>query len=208
VHIEVLCTDPQILLVHDFVTEAEAAYLIAAGEKRMQRSTVVCDNPNGCVDANRTSESAHLGADPQVEPIRQRAREFARLDYCEEIQIVRYEPSQFFRPHYDQFDVKTPSGAREIREGGQRGATMLVYLKCPESGGATVFPKAGLSVLPIARAGIFWRHQLANGQTDPRTLHGGASVSAGVKIACNIWLRLPRVRLGVQINGQLTPATA
>jgi prolyl 4-hydroxylase len=71
-----------------------------------------------------------------------------------------------------------------------------------------VFPKAGLSVLPIARAGIFWRHQLANGQTDPRTLHGGASVSAGVKIACNIWLRLPRVRLGVQINGQLTPATA
>jgi len=208
VHIEVLCTEPQILLVHDFVTEAEAAYLIAAGEKRMQRSTVVCDKPEGCVDANRTSDSAHLGADAHVEPIRQWARDFTGLQNVEYGQIVRYRHGQQFKPHYDQFDGTTSSGAREIREGGQRGATLLVYLKCPDGGGATVFPKAGLSVLPVPRAAIFWRHQLPNGQTDPRTLHGGTPVTAGEKVAMNLWARLPRARLGVQINRQLTPASA
>jgi prolyl 4-hydroxylase len=207
-NVEVLCTEPQILLVHDFVTEAEAAYLIAAGEKRTQRSTVVCDKPGGCVDAQRTSDSAHLGDDPNVEPIRQRAREFAGLQTCEPAQIVRYFVGQEFRPHLDAFDAGTKEGAREIRMNGQRGATLLVYLKCPDGGGATVFPKAGLSVLPIARAAIYWRHHLPNGQLDPRALHGGAPVTAGTKVAANLWLRLPRPRLGVQINRQLTPATA
>jgi prolyl 4-hydroxylase len=205
---EVLVADPQILLVHDFVTEEEAAYLIAAGDKLMRRSMVVCDEPGGCVDARRTSESAHLGFDPNVEQIRQRAREFARLETCETIQVVKYAVGAEFKPHWDQFDGSTKEGRREIREGGQRGATLLVYLDKPEAGGATVFPNVGLSVLPIPRAAVFWRHQLPNGQNDPRTLHGGAPVLAGKKTAINLWLRLPRARTKVQINSQLTPASA
>ena len=210
---DVLCRDPQILLVHDFVTEAEAAYLIAAGDRLMKRSTVVCDEPGGCVDARRTSTSAHLGYDANVEQIRQRAREFARLSTCETIQVVKYAETQRFDAHWDQFDPTTKEGAREIRTGGQRAATLLVYLQCPEAGGATVFPTVGLSVLPKARAAVFWRHQLPNGQNDPRTLHGGAPVVRGTKAAANIWLRLPppasaRRSPSAQLNAQLQPRPA
>jgi prolyl 4-hydroxylase len=204
---EVLHRDPLILLIPEFVTQAEAQYLMAKGDQMMQRSTVTCDDPNGCIDERRTSESAHIGYDPYVEPIRQRAREFARLSTCETLQVVRYKPGQEFKPHYDQFDVKTAQGAREIRTNGQRGATFLVYLNEPQAGGATVFPEAGLSVLPMARAAVFWRHQLPSGTSDPKTLHGGAPVTAGIKYALNVWLRLPRSRGRVQINPQLTPQT-
>ena len=211
---DILCRDPQILLVHDFVTEAEAAYLIAAGDRMMKRSTVVCDEPGGCVDARRTSSSAHLGYDANVEQIRQRAREFARLSTCETIQVVKYTPGQEFKPHYDQFDPATKDGAREIRTGGQRAATLLVYLNEPEAGGATVFPAAGLSVLPKARAAVFWRHQRPDGTSDPKTLHGGAPVIRGKKTAINLWLRLPvaaassRRSPSAQLNAQLQPRPA
>jgi prolyl 4-hydroxylase len=209
VDIEILRRDPQILLVYDFVSIDEARYLMAAGDRKMERSTVVCDDPNGCVDGRRTSESAHLGYDPNVEHIRQRAMEFARLPRCETLQVVRYHPGQEFQPHFDQFDPSTGQGAREIRSGGQRAATLLIYLNEPEAGGATVFPNAGLSVLPKARAAVFWRHQLPNGQSDPGTLHGGAPVVRGVKYAVNAWLRRPPQRQAhVQINPQLTPLHA
>lgn len=211
---EVLHRDPLILLIPDFVTEQEAAYLIAAGERRMQQSTVVCDEPGGCVDAGRTSSSAHLGDDPNVEPIRQRAREFSRLGSCEAIQVVKYEPFQEFKPHLDAFNLAAKEGANEIRAGGQRGATFFVYLQEPQAGGATVFPNVGLSVLPKARAAVFWRHQLSNGKTDPRTLHGGAPVTKGVKFGANVWLRLPQAYarspkgLFGAINEQLQPRPA
>lgn len=208
---DVLCRDPQILLVHDFVTEAEAAYLIAAGDRLMQRSKVVCDEPGGCVDARRTSSSAHLGYDANVEQIRQRAREFARLETCETLQVVKYTLGQEFRPHFDQFDPTTKDGLREIRMGGQRAATLLVYLNEPEAGGATVFPAAGLSVLPKARTAVFWRHQRADGTSHPGTLHGGAPVQRGQKHAVNVWLRHPpssRRSPSAQLNSQLQPRPA
>jgi prolyl 4-hydroxylase len=209
VRFEILCRDPQILLIPDFVSAEEARYLMEVGDRRMGRSMVVCDEPGGCVDARRTSESAHLGNDPNVEPVRERARWFSRIPTCETIQIVRYRVGQEFRPHYDQFDTRTKEGARAVREGGQRVATLLVYLNEPGGGGATVFPKAGLSVLPRARAAVFWRHQLPSGQDDPKTLHGGAPVERGEKWAANLWLRGSPIRASgvaaVQINPQLTP---
>lgn len=202
---EVLHRDPLILFIPEFVSAEEAAYCIAAGDRAMERSKVVCNDPNGCIDARRTSESAHLGLDPLVEPIRQRAREFSRLATCETLQVVRYDVGQEFKPHLDQFDTSTDVGKREVRSGGQRGATFLVYLNEPAAGGATVFPEVGLSVLPKARAAVFWRHQLPNGRTDPRTLHGGAPVTRGRKYAMNCWLRLPQQPAGTQINPQLQP---
>jgi prolyl 4-hydroxylase len=203
---EVLSSDPLVVLIHNFVTSLEADALISAAETKFKRSTVVCDEPGGCLDSRRTSESAHLGYDARFEPIRQRARELSGLDTCETIQVVRYYEGQEFRPHLDAFDPKTAEGAREIRTGGQRGATFLVYLQDPEAGGATVFPEIGLSVAPERLAAVFWRHQRKGSQAlDKRTLHGGAPVLKGRKIAANIWLRQPRVRYATQINEQLAP---
>ena len=205
---EVISQDPQILLIPNFITEEEAAYLITKGAGLMQRSTVVCDDPAGCIDERRTSSSAHIGEDPYVEPIRDRARYFSRLRTCETIQVVHYYPGQEFRPHLDAFSASTKEGKKEIAIKGQRGATFLIYLNKPEGGGATVFPEAGLSVLPVPLAAVFWRHQRPDGSVDPKMLHGGAPVEAGEKWGVNVWLRLPVRRPGVQINAQLQPSAA
>lgn len=206
--VHVLSSDPLILTIDDFVTEEEARYLIVAGNRAMKPSTIVCDKPEGCVDPRRSSQSAQLGEDRLAEPIRQRAREFSGLRTCETIQIVRYTVGQEFKPHLDAFDASTKAGQREIRSGGgQRAATFLVYLNEPEAGGATVFPKVGLSVLPKACMAVYWRHQVpGTTRVDDRMLHGGAPVTSGTKYACNIWLRQPLIAMtGTQLNPQLSP---
>ncbi|KAJ8441266.1 hypothetical protein Cgig2_013681 [Carnegiea gigantea] len=51
------------------------------------------------------------------------------------IQVLRYERSQFYKPHHDYF-----SDEFNVKRGGQRIATMLMYLSDNVEGGETYFP--------------------------------------------------------------------
>jgi len=55
------------------------------------------------------------------------------LEHMEEPQIVRYKTGQEFSWHYDEVP------AAQLANGGQRVATILVYLNTVEEGGGTVF---------------------------------------------------------------------
>ena len=60
-------------------------------------------------------------------------------DHQEGLQILHYEHGQKYEPHFDYFhDAVNASPER----GGQRVATLLMYLSTPEEGGETVFPNA------------------------------------------------------------------
>jgi prolyl 4-hydroxylase len=50
------------------------------------------------------------------------------------MQILRYENGQKYDPHYDYFHDQVNSAPRR---GGQRMATMLIYLEDTEQGGET-----------------------------------------------------------------------
>ena len=56
----------------------------------------------------------------------------------EGMQILRYERGQKYDPHYDYFHDAANSSPKR---GGQRMATMLIYLRDTEKGGETIFPK-------------------------------------------------------------------
>jgi prolyl 4-hydroxylase len=191
VRIEVIRTRaPLLCLLHDFVTPVEAVHLEARAKNAFVRSSVVCDEPGGrCVNPSRTSESAYLSEDEVTRQIQARAKWVSNRPVCEALQLVRYAPGQEFKPHFDQFDPNTAAGAAEIQKNGQRRATILVYLGTDCTGGETVFPALGMSVRPLKYAGVYWTHQTADGRTEPNTLHGGAPVKAGRKLAMNIWLR-------------------
>jgi prolyl 4-hydroxylase len=52
---------------------------------------------------------------------------------------LKYVDGQKYEPHFDYFH---DSANRDSSHGGQRLATMLMYLATPEEGGETVFPNA------------------------------------------------------------------
>ena len=73
--------------------------------------------------------------------------------------------------------------------GGQRVATLIMYLNDVQGGGSTVFPEIGLDVLPRRGNAVFFAYSDDQGRLDPRTLHGGSPVAAGEKWIATKWLR-------------------
>jgi len=72
---------------------------------------------------------------------------------------------------------------------GDRMATFMFYLSDVIKGGATAFPKLGVSVFPERGAAAFWYNLRRSGRGDARTLHGGCPVAYGAKWIANKWIR-------------------
>ena len=77
--------------------------------------------------------------------------------------------------------------------GGQRVATLIMYLNTVEEGGETVFPEANIKVQPIkGNAVLFYYNCTPEGKErkeDPLTLHSGYPVTKGDKWIITKWLR-------------------
>jgi hypothetical protein len=61
-------------------------------------------------------------------------------------QVARYRPNQYYLPHFDAFDLTTEPGRECVRSGGQRVATVLIYLNNVSQGEQR--DKAGASDSP------------------------------------------------------------
>ncbi|URE34212.1 P4Hc [Musa troglodytarum] len=151
----------------------------------------------------RTSSGMFLSSEerkyPIIEAIEKRIAVFSQVpaENGELIQVLRYETNQFYRPHHDYF-----SDTFNLKRGGQRVATMLMYLSDDVEGGETYFPMAGsgecscggkvvkgLCVKPNkGDAVLFWSTGL-DGETDPNSLHGGCAVLRGEKWSATKWMR-------------------
>jgi prolyl 4-hydroxylase len=73
--------------------------------------------------------------------------------------------------------------------GGQRVATLVIYLNEVAGGGDTVFPRIGLAIKPRSGCGVYFEYCNAAGELDERCLHAGAPVSNGEKWIATKWLR-------------------
>ncbi|CAI5468324.1 unnamed protein product [Closterium sp. Yama58-4] len=143
--IELISWEPRAFLFHNFLTAKECLYLIHKAAPNMVKSTVVDSDSGGSYSSKiRTSSGSFLsrGSDEVVTSIEKRISDFSHLpvDHGEAIHVLHYEPSQEYQAHFDYFhdDINT-------RNGGQRLATVLMYLSDVEEGGETVFPAAELT---------------------------------------------------------------
>mmetsp|Transcript_24344 Transcript_24344/g.71332 ORF Transcript_24344/g.71332 Transcript_24344/m.71332 type:complete len:145 (+) Transcript_24344:2-436(+) len=128
--------------------------------------------------------------DPVVRRITERAAYLTGYPYenVEPLQLVKYVEGQKYEPHFDYGEA---CDFEENLDKGHRHVTMLVYLNSvpDEWGGWTTFPKLQIKMSPQANAAIVFNDCHANGQEDPRTLHGGSPPTNGTKIAINVWIR-------------------
>ena len=99
--------------------------------------------------------------------------------------MLRYGPGAEYRPHYDYFDPAQPGTPAILKRGGQRVASLVMYLNTPPRGGATVFPDVKLEVAPVKGNAVFFSYDRPHPMT--RTLHGGAPVLEGEKWVATKW---------------------
>ena len=185
-------TLPRVLVFGGLLTDDECEGLMALATPRLTRSETV-DNATGGseVNAARTSDGMFFerGEAPLIARIEARIAELLRwpVDHGEGLQVLRYRPSAEYRPHHDYFDPAHSGTARILQRGGQRVATVVMYLNTPQAGGATTFPDVGLEVAPLRGNAVFFSYDRAHAGT--KTLHGGAPVEAGEKWVATKWLR-------------------
>lgn len=187
---QVLWEEPRIVVFDDLLRPDECAHIIALARPEMRRSQV-SRAVGGQVSAGRTSTRCWLrhGADAEVRAVAERIAERVELplSHAESLQVIRYEPGQEYRPHFDAYDLTTEKGQRYCARGGQRLVTALAYL-CEVDGGETGFPRLGLTVAPRqGRVLVFHNTHPGSEVRDPRSYHQGLPPRSGEKWAFNLW---------------------
>ncbi|MGE5160674.1 MAG: 2OG-Fe(II) oxygenase [Betaproteobacteria bacterium] len=185
---------PRVILFGDLLSANECDQLIELSRGKLARSNVV-NAATGSYDVHphRTSAGTHFarGENELIRRIEARISELVELpvECGEPLQILHYQPGGEYRPHFDYFDPALPGNEAVLKHGGQRIATLVMYLNDVEAGGSTVFPEVGLDVLPRRGNAVYFAYATEDGQLDKRSLHGGSPVGAGEKWIATKWFR-------------------
>ena len=183
---------PDLCVFSNLLSAAECEALIDAAKPRLLRSRTIDTQTGGeALNRDRTSDGMFFTRfeNAIVQRVELRVARLLRwpVQNFEGMQVLRYRPGAQYKPHYDYFDTGEPATPALLVRGGQRVATLIMYLQAPERGGATVFPDAAISVPPIRGSAVFFSYADAN--PDSLSLHGGAPVEAGEKWIATLWLR-------------------
>ena len=140
----------RIIKVTNFLNNSECQHIMRTAAAALSRSTVVDNGHVGgsVVDQIRTSTGTFLplgaeSGDRVVEAIERRIAELTMLpeENQEALQVLHYGHGEKYGAHMDTFFDKRLTGP-EV--GGERIATILMFLNEPEEGGETVFPNVAV----------------------------------------------------------------
>ncbi|XP_004487245.1 probable prolyl 4-hydroxylase 10 [Cicer arietinum] len=209
---EVISWEPRAFMYHNFLTKEECEHLMNIAKPSMQKSAVV-DNETGksLITSIRTSYGTFIerGHDKIVSNIEKRIAQVSLIpiEHGEGLQVLHYKVGQKYDTHGDFFMDNF-----SVRHGGQRIATMLMYLSDVEEGGETMFPyanrnfssvpwwnqlsdcgKLGLSIKPkMGDALLFWSMN-PNATLDLSSAHGSCPVIKGDKWSCAKWMHTDKM---------------
>jgi prolyl 4-hydroxylase len=169
--------------------------LIAGARPRLKPARVYDTETDGFTtrDARRNS-AAEFGVgdmDLVLLAVRERLCAIAGLPpvQTDGAQVLHYAVGERFVDHVDYFEPSVEAHARHIAQGGQRVATLLVYLNEELEGGETCFPRLGISHRGGKGDVLTFVNVDAQGRGDPRTLHAGLAPTAGEKWVLSQWVR-------------------
>ncbi|QBE62083.1 prolyl hydroxylase family protein [Pseudoduganella lutea] len=185
---------PVVAVLDDVFSPEECDAVVALARARLQPSATLSPTTGeNQVKEHRTSQGAFL--DDSDEPLLQRLnRRIAEImnqpvENGEALHVLHYGVGAEYKPHHDYFDPSNTGFAATLKRGGQRVATLIIYLNDVEEAGDTVFPKLGLSIVPRKGSAVYFEYVNEAGQLDEASLHGGAPVERGEKWVATKWVR-------------------
>lgn len=180
-----LSGEPEVWSFEELFSADECSYLIALAKPRLEPSVVVDPATNQLVPHPvRTSHSTSfpwVSEDLVIQALNRRIAVASGTapNTGEPLQVLRYEPGQQYRPHFDSIDETD----------NQRVLTMLVYLNDDFEGGETVFTHTGLTFRGRIGDGLLFRNATAAGARDETAQHAGLPVIRGEKWLASRWIR-------------------
>ncbi|MDJ0654481.1 MAG: 2OG-Fe(II) oxygenase [Xanthomonadales bacterium] len=186
--------DPPIRVCPGLLTPDHCRYLRTAARPFLAPADVNDGYRGRLTDASRSNSvmGFHtLERDVLVQSINHRLAAVAGLPdrQGEALSVLHYRPGQEYRPHYDFFNPLLPRHGDELRRGGQRIVTVLVYLNDDYDAGDTVFNHLDVRCKGNTGDALTFPNVLPDGTPDHRTLHGGSSPEGGDKWLASRWFR-------------------
>ncbi|WP_109125407.1 2OG-Fe(II) oxygenase [Dyella sp. C11] len=189
VRVTVSTDAPVVRTLENILTGEECDELIAQASPRLARAMTVNTDGSHQVDHRRTSQGMFfaIGETPLVARIEQRIADLLAIPvgHGEGLQILHYQPGQEYEPHFDWFNPDQPGFSAVTARGGQRIASVVMYLNTPEEGGGTAFPRIGLTVTAMRGSAVYFAYDTG----DEASLHAGLPVLKGEKWIATKWLR-------------------
>ncbi|HEY9133783.1 MAG TPA: 2OG-Fe(II) oxygenase [Dyella sp.] len=189
IRIAVSVESPALRVLEGLLTDEECEQLIALAKPRMHRAMTVDVNGKQQVDEARTSQGMFftLGETPLIAALEARLANLLDMpvEFGEGLQVLHYLPGQEYEAHQDWFDPSQPGFTAITAKGGQRVASVVMYLNTPEEGGGTGFPAIGMVVTARQGSAVYFAYETG----EQASLHAGLPVSKGEKWIATKWLR-------------------
>lgn len=168
-------------VLKNVLTKDQCEHIKQLASKKLETSTV--SKSRDIDEKIRKSETAWLKAseDPIVDKLIRNCVSMTDRPFrnCEDLQVLRYKPGGFYKPHQDCFkDDKN-----------KRMYTFIIALNDEYEGGETEFPNINKRYR-LEKGDALFFNTLNNYECmTKKALHGGVSVKSGEKWICNLWIR-------------------
>lgn len=194
VSVLVRLSKPDVALFSNFMSHEECDALVEYAKKKLAPSTIVDPNTGESrTIENRTSIGAYFirRENEFIARLEERISELMNwpLEFGEGVQVLNYQVGNEYKAHFDYFPPNETGSLTHLANGGQRVATLVMYLNDVEDGGDTHFPSIGLSVKPKKGHAAYFAYGNSLGQVDPLSLHAGLPVLEGEKWIATKWVR-------------------
>ncbi|CAJ0957278.1 unnamed protein product, partial [Mesorhabditis belari] len=204
VNVEVLATDPILLVFHKFYSEKNAhAFREYINQKEMDLQKVVDqDDPSGA--AGHTSRRANgTWMEHYENEITSTLFDFAQrrlpslnLHGAEQWHALSYQQGGHYAPHHDfLYYTNETQWDWWMNEMGNRLATFLAVLETADEGGGTIFPQLPYVVHPEVGDVMLWLNMDVTDHSIAKSLHGACPILKGQKTAATLWIRIRDSRL-------------
>ncbi len=114
-------------------------------------------------------------------------------EYIDYVFFTQYDEGGIFKLHSDFLDTSSSTNISQLKNGGQREYTFLLYLNDDCIGGETNFPMINTSIKLEKNKMVYWKNTLEDGGPNMLTKHESKLVTKGTKFLVSAWIRQQKV---------------